>query len=58
MTPEEISLLQAAASWARALEAQAVASEDMIGEEAAQELLKEAEVELYVAVLGWRGLRS
>jgi hypothetical protein len=58
MSSQEHSVLQAAVSWARALEAQAQAEEEMSGQAEAEETLKTAEVELYVAILGWRAARN
>lgn len=58
MTPEEDAVLQAAARWARALEAQADADEEMKGQDEAEEALKNAEVDLYVAVLNWRAAKT
>ena len=46
--------MEAAVKWARALELQAEAEEKMNDEMSADALLRQAEVELYVAVLSWR----
>ena len=46
--------MEAAVKWARALELQAEAEEKMNEEMSADALLRQAEVELYVAVLSWR----
>jgi hypothetical protein len=46
--------VEAAVKWARALELQAEAEEKMNEEMSADALLRQAEVELYVAVLSWR----
>ena len=46
--------MEAAMKWARALELQAEAEEKMSEEISADAMLRQAEVELYVAVLSWR----
>ena len=50
--------MEAAVKWARALELQAEAEEKMNEEMSAAALLRQAEVELYVAVLSWRAQMS
>jgi hypothetical protein len=50
--------VEAAVKWARALELQAEAEEKMSEEISADAMLRQAEVELYVAVLSWRAQMS
>jgi hypothetical protein len=50
--------VEAAVKWARALELQAEAEEKMSEEVSADAMLRQAEVELYVAVLSWRAQTS
>jgi len=54
MTSARTCVVEAAVKWARALELQAEAEEKMNEEMSADALLRQAEVELYVAVLSWR----
>lgn len=54
MTSARTCVVEAAMKWARALELQAEAEEKMSEEISADAMLRQAEVELYVAVLSWR----
>ncbi len=58
MTFAKTYVVEAAANWARALELQAEAEEKMTDELSADAALRQAEVELYVAVLSWRAQTS
>jgi hypothetical protein len=58
MTSARTCVVEAAVKWARALELQAEADEKMSDEMSADAVLRQAEVELYVAVLSWRAQMS
>ena len=58
MTSARTCVVEAAVKWARALELQAEAEEKMSEEVSADAMLRQAEVELYVAVLSWRAQTS
>lgn len=58
MTSARTCVVEAAVKWARALELQAEAEEKMSEEMSADAMLRQAEVELYVAVLSWRAQMS
>ena len=58
MTPAQTDVVEAALKWARALELQAESEERMSDEVSADAALRQAEVELYVAVLSWRAQLS
>jgi len=58
MTSVKTDVVEAAMRWARALEMQAEAEEWMSDEVSADAALRQAEVELYVAILAWRAQAS